>query len=76
MGSIPDAASEADAIAAIRYAAQRGRINILCNNAAYLTEFHDALQSSSTEWSRSLDITVMGTHYFTREALPHMVNLG
>lgn len=52
---------------------REGRIDVLCNNAAYLGEFHDALESTAEEWERSISITLMGTHYFTRAVLPSMV---
>jgi NAD(P)-dependent dehydrogenase (short-subunit alcohol dehydrogenase family) len=55
-------------------AAHNGRIDILCNNAAYLAEdFHGALDSTDLEWRKCIDIALMGTHYFTRDALPYMI---
>jgi NAD(P)-dependent dehydrogenase (short-subunit alcohol dehydrogenase family) len=54
-------------------AQQSGRIDVLCNNAAYLGQFHGVLEATDTEWERSIQTTLMGTHYFTREALPYMI---
>jgi NAD(P)-dependent dehydrogenase (short-subunit alcohol dehydrogenase family) len=55
-------------------AAQSGRIDILCNNAAYLApDFHAALESTDEEWRRCIDVALMGTHYFTQAVLPHMI---
>ncbi len=56
-----------------RAASRNGRIDILCNNAAYLGDFHAVLESTEDEWRRCIDVAVMGTHYFTRETLPFMV---
>lgn len=67
--SIPDGAAKAVRIAA----AQNGRIDILCNNAAYLGNFHAILESTEDEWSKCINVAMMGTHYFTKETLPYMI---
>jgi NAD(P)-dependent dehydrogenase (short-subunit alcohol dehydrogenase family) len=55
-------------------AARGGRIDILCNNAAYLAEdFHGALDSTDEEWRKCIDVALLGTHYFTRAVLPYMI---
>lgn len=55
-------------------AAHNGRIDILCNNAAYIApDFHAALESTETEWRKCIDVALMGTHYFTKAALPYMI---
>ncbi len=55
-------------------AAYNGRIDILCNNAAYLSpDFHAVLESTDEEWRKCIDVALMGTHYFTKAALPHML---
>ena len=55
-------------------AAQTGRIDVLCNNAAYLApDFHGALDSTDEEWRRCIDVALLGTHYFTQAALPYMI---
>jgi NAD(P)-dependent dehydrogenase (short-subunit alcohol dehydrogenase family) len=70
-----DVANPEDAAKAIRLAAQwNGRIDILCNNAAYMGPAHAVLESTALEWDRCIQVSLMGTHYFTREALPHMIN--
>jgi len=62
--------SDAVAIAA----KQNGRIDILCNNAAYLSpDFHAALESTDEEWRKCVDVALMGTHYFTKVTLPCMI---
>lgn len=50
-----------------------GRIDVLCNNAAYLGEFHGVLDASDEEWARCLGVQVMGTNYCTRAVLPYML---
>jgi NAD(P)-dependent dehydrogenase (short-subunit alcohol dehydrogenase family) len=55
-------------------AAHNGRIDILCNNAAYLDpDFHGALDSTEKEWRGCIDVALLGTHYFTQAALPYMI---
>ena len=51
-----------------------GRIDILCNNAAYLaTEWHASGDTSMDEWEQSFRVSLMGTQNFTREVLPVMM---
>jgi NAD(P)-dependent dehydrogenase (short-subunit alcohol dehydrogenase family) len=66
-----DVASEEDVARAVRAAA--GPIDILCNNAAYLGEFHGVLEASDEEWNRCFQTAVMGAQRFTRAALPSMI---
>lgn len=55
-------------------ASHSGRIDILCNNAAYLSpDFHAALESTDEEWRKCIDVALMGTHYFTKAVLPFML---
>lgn len=69
-----DVSSTADVARAVGVAAARtGRIDILCNNAAYLGDFHDILGSTEDEWTKCINIALMGTHYFTKATLPHMI---
>jgi NAD(P)-dependent dehydrogenase (short-subunit alcohol dehydrogenase family) len=70
-----DVASVADVARAVAAAAARnGRIDILCNNAAYLSpDFHDILGSTEEEWTRCINIALLGTHHFTKATLPHML---
>lgn len=50
-----------------------GRLDVLCNNAAYIGAFHDCMNATPEEWRRSVEVGLIGTHNFTREALSHMV---
>jgi NAD(P)-dependent dehydrogenase (short-subunit alcohol dehydrogenase family) len=52
--------------------AKNGRIDVLCNNAAYLAQWHDVEHASAAEWDTSYSVTLMGAVTFTRLALPHM----
>ena len=56
-------------------AAQTGRIDILCNDAAYLApDFHAVLESTDEEWRKCIDVALMGTHFFTKAVLPYMIS--
>jgi len=64
---------EAVAAAVKLAAARNGRIDVLCNNAAYLGEFHAIVESTREEWDKCIHVALMGTHYGTREVLPYMM---
>jgi NAD(P)-dependent dehydrogenase (short-subunit alcohol dehydrogenase family) len=69
-----DVTSESDAQSAAEQAgAHSGCVDILCNNAAYLGQFHAVLESTAAEWERCIQISLMGTHRFTKAVLPYMV---
>lgn len=69
-----DVSEEADAARAVRTAAERfGSVDVLCNNAAYLGQFHDALGATHEEWERSFRVSLLGAQHFAREALPLMI---
>ena len=68
-----DAASPEHAVEAVGIAARGGALDVLCNNAAYIGAFHDELNSTEEEWSRSIGVGLRGTEQFTREALRGMV---
>lgn len=60
--------------AAVKTVADRfGRIDVLCNNAAYMGEWHDVLNATDEEWAGCLQTTLLGTHHFTRAVLPWMI---
>jgi NAD(P)-dependent dehydrogenase (short-subunit alcohol dehydrogenase family) len=50
-----------------------GRIDVLCNNAAYLGESHAVLESTPEEWQRCIQVALLGTHNLTQRALPYMI---
>ena len=49
------------------------RIDILCNNAAYIGQWHDVTHATAEEWDGCLRATIMGTQEFTRAVLPWMI---
>jgi len=53
-----------------------GRIDVLCNNAAYLGDFHGVLDAADEEWERCLRVQVLGTAHCTRAVLPYMIRQG
>jgi len=54
-------------------AAHSGRIDVLCNNAAHLGEFHAVLESTTEEWQKCIQVALLGTHHFTQQVLPYMI---
>ena len=55
--------------------AKTGRIDVLVNNAAYLsTDFHGALDSTEEEWRKCIDVALLGTHRFSQAVLPFMLS--
>jgi NAD(P)-dependent dehydrogenase (short-subunit alcohol dehydrogenase family) len=69
-----DVSIREEAVRAVEFAAARvGRIDILCNNAAYLGQFHAVLEATEEEWERCIRTALMGTHYFTQAVLPYML---
>lgn len=54
-------------------AAHSGRIDVLCNNAAYLTSpWHAAGDAPDDEWEKCFRVSLMGTQRFTQAVLPFM----
>ena len=52
--------------------AVNGRIDVLCNNAAYLGPGHASAEASEEEWERSFRISLLGTQRFIAAVLPYM----
>src|SRR5690348_17163695 len=52
---------------------QFGRVDVLCNNAAYIAQWHDVLNATDEEWDGCLHKTVLGTQRFTKAVLPWMI---
>ena len=53
-----------------------GRIDVLCNNAAWLGAFHSAGEAPDEEWDRSFHITLLGAQRFIAVVLPYMIRQG
>ena len=70
-----DVTDEAQVAEAVRRAAaaRNGRIDVLVNNAAYLTDWFDAEKATAADWDRSIQINLVGAAHFVRLVLPHMV---
>lgn len=54
-------------------AAASGRVDVLCNNAAHFGESHAVLESTPEEWNRCIQVSLFGTHNFTKAVLPYMI---
>lgn len=50
-----------------------GAVDILCNNAAYIGEWHDVLHATEEEWQGCLQATILGTQQLTKAVLPSMI---
>lgn len=69
-----DVSSIDDVARAVSMAAGNSdRIDVLCNNAAYLGEFHSVIESTPEEWEKCIQVALLGTHHFTRQVLPFMI---
>lgn len=54
-------------------AAWNGRIDILCNNAAYLGPGHAAAEATDEEWDRCYRVSLLGSQHFIAAVLPYMI---
>ena len=69
-----DVSKESQVARAVKLAAAGGRIDVLCNNAAYISKtWHSAGDAAAVEWEKCFHISLMGTQQFTRAVLPGMV---
>ncbi len=50
-----------------------GRIDVLCNNAAYLGPGHAAAEAAEEEWERAFSVGLLGSQRFIAAVLPYMV---
>jgi len=53
--------------------APAGRLDVVVNNAAYITDWHNILDASPDEWDRCYTVTLLGANHFIKAALPHML---
>ena len=66
--------SEADVARCVALAAAKNsRVDVLVNNAAWLTDWFDVEHATDEQWRKSLDINLMGAARFIRLVLPHML---
>ena len=70
-----DVADAKQVVEAVNLAAeQTGRIDVLCNNAAYiLLPWHNLVEAPPDEWEKSISVSLMGTVNFMREAIKLMI---
>ena len=69
-----DVAEPADVQRVIETAVDlNGRIDILCNNAAYVGPGHASADATDEEWDRCFRVSLLGTQRFIAAALPYMV---
>lgn len=75
--SVPLDVTDASAVAAAmdRVAAQRGRLDVLVNNAGW-SKIESVAEMSLETWQRCLDVDLTGTFLGMRHALPHMIAAG
>lgn len=70
-----DIGNRAEIEQAVQFVTEKfGRVDILCNNAAYIGAWHDVLNATDAEWAGCLQTTLLGTQNFTRAVLPCMIN--
>ncbi len=69
-----DVADEAEVASAVKLAASKsGRIDVLVNNAAYITDWNNVEKATAEEWDKCYGVIVMGAANFIRHALPSML---
>ncbi|PYJ03583.1 MAG: short-chain dehydrogenase [Verrucomicrobia bacterium] len=68
--------SQSDQVAqVVKTASERnGRIDVLCNNAAYIAStWHNSGDAPDDEWEKCFRVSLMGTQWFTKGVLPFMI---
>ena len=73
---VPCDVSQPEQIARVVAAAakENGRLDVLCNNAAYITSpWHAAGDAPDEEWEKCFRVSLMGTQWFTKAVLPFML---
>jgi NAD(P)-dependent dehydrogenase (short-subunit alcohol dehydrogenase family) len=50
-----------------------GRIDVLCNNAAYLGPSHAVVEAGEEEWEQSFRVSLLGAQRLTAGVLPYMI---
>ena len=69
-----DIGNKAEIDAAVKRATDRfGRVDVLCNNAAYIGTWHGVAEATEEEWNGCLNVTLRGTQNFTAAVLPWMI---
>ncbi len=55
-----------------RASKETGRIDVLCNNVAFLGQWHGAGDATEAEWEKCFRVSLMGAQHFTKAVLPFM----
>ena len=73
-----DVSKTAQVSRAVNLAAkEHGRIDILCNNAAYIAaRWHDVSEAPDLEWEKSINVSLLGARNFIRAVVPLMRKSG
>jgi NAD(P)-dependent dehydrogenase (short-subunit alcohol dehydrogenase family) len=50
-----------------------GRVDVLCNNAAYLGPAHPAAEATDEEWEQSFRVSLLGAQRLIAAVLPYMI---
>ena len=68
-----DVSSPEQTATAVQHAVEmNGRIDVLCNNAAYISSWHNSGEAPVEEWEKCFRVSLLGTQNFTRAVLPFM----
>ena len=73
---LPCDVSQPDDVARVVQAAagRNGRIDVLCNNAAYLAAtWHNSGEAPDEEWEKCFRVSLMGTQWFTKGVVAFMM---
>ena len=77
MTAVCDVTDAAAVTECVKKAVERfGKVDILVNNAGIWRTWSSFVHTSIEEWKQYIDVNVMGTVYFTKAALPVMLENG
>lgn len=68
-----DVSDEAHVRKVVDAALRFGRLDILCNNAAFISNWHNVIEANDEEWDRCYHVTLRGASLFMKHALPPML---
>lgn len=68
-----DVSNEADVKRVVEQAlSHSGRLDVLCNNAAYIADWRNVIEAGDDEWDRCYRVSLRGSSLFMKYALPAM----
>ncbi|HJN39731.1 MAG TPA: SDR family oxidoreductase [Chloroflexota bacterium] len=72
-----DVSKSEDVQAMIRGVREKfGKVNVLFNNAAYLSDFNSVTETTEDSWNRAIDTTLGGVYLCCKYAIPHLIEAG